>query len=525
MGIGTGRQTMTKLRATWLAGMLALTGIACGGAALHKFVEEGSASHTTACRTAAAQHAAAVRQLDYLPPRLKAVKWAAELPEEADGMIKESELVSALLDGRAHFAFVQARGGVGKTELSKAIVAQTCSAIPAFRVDLKEAFSGTDASHGQNRIVKALSETLELQGGSEARKKLVDLLPDHRWILLLDSLDETQGDRSEILSAIADMRARHPQAVIVVFGRPAIFEPFYGLSGFDAVLELPPLDCGRARSSLVRLADDDVERDRMTSFIKTWNMESQSLIGQQCYYPYLSTYRDIQVVQRMAKTFNPDTEMGGLQANLTQVHEAVLAERLEKELAQMKWTGEQALQAVDAMVRNGAQAEGEWNLVFTINRCLGSLPGGDQPPNREVCEKIFQSVLFEKIGGTGEGTKNATEWKFGHQTVADLFVARWMDAELAKTPDRCDLLDAHVDMIGGKDIAGYLVGRPNGARCLAHVAHALCKVSGGFQKSHVTLLYKGLPLGAQRGLLVKAAKEQEASHGAEPCATQILGAL
>ena len=509
----------------WLASVVAATGIACGGAALHKFVEEGSSSHTNACRTAAAQHAAAVRQLDYLPPRLKALKWAFELPEEDDGMIKETALVDALREGKVRYLFVQARGGVGKTELSKSLVAQTCSTVPAFRVDLKEAFGGTDPAHGQNRIVKALSETLQLQGGAEAKKKLTDLLPDSRWILLLDSLDETQGDRTEIREAIDDLRAHHPQATVVVFGRPSIFEQFYGLVGFDAVLELPPLDCGRARSSLVRLAEDDVERDRMTSFIKTWNMESQSLIGQQCYYPYLSTYRDIQVVQRMAKTFNPDTEMGGLQANLTQVHEAVLAERLEKELVEMKWKGEQALQAVDAMVRHGAYADGEWNLVFTIKRCFGSLPGGDTPANREVCEKIFQSVLFEKIGGTGEGTKNAAEWKFGHQTVADLFVARWLDAELAKTPERCDLLDAHTDMLGGKDIAGYLVGRPNGARCLAQVTHALCKVAGGFQKSNVTLLYKGLPLGPQRAILVKAAKDHEASHGAEPCVTQTLGAL
>ena len=514
------RQTL----ATWLAGISAATAFGCGGAALHRFVDEGSSSHASFCRTAAAQHAAAVHQLDYLPPRLKALKWAFAVAEEADGMIKESEFIQALREARVHYAFVQARGGVGKTELSKSVVAQTCNALPAFRVDLKEAFSGTDAAQGQNRIIKLLADSLQLQGGAEAKQKFKDLLPDHPWILLLDSLDETEGDRTEIRAAIADLRAHHPQAIVVVFGRPAIFEPFYGLSGFDAVLELPPLDCGRARSSLVRVADDDGERDRMTSFIKTWNMESQSLIGQQCYYPYLSTYRDIQVVQRMAKTFNPDTEMGGLQANLTQVHEAVLAERLEKELVRMKWTGEQALQAVDAVVRNGGYADGEWDLTFTIKRCLGSVAGGDTPGNREVCEKILQSVLFEKIGGTGEGSKE-TEWKFGHQSVADLFVARWLDAELAKTPERCDLIDTHAEMIGGKDIAGYLVGRPRGARCLAQVTHALCKASGGFQKNTVMLLYKGLPLGAQRAALVKAAKEFEAGHGAEPCATQILGAL
>ena len=47
----------------------------------------------------------------------------------------------------------------------------------------------------------------------------------------------------------------------------------------------------------------------------------------QCHLPYMSTYRDIQAVQRMARTFNPKTEMGGLQANLSTVHERIVAER------------------------------------------------------------------------------------------------------------------------------------------------------------------------------------------------------
>lgn len=498
-----------------LALPLALSG--CGGA---QSTDGAPATPYVAwCQKARADHDKDVRDLVYLRPDFKAILWPYG-GTDSDGMLHEAGLFDALRAGQAHWTYVQARGGIGKTELSKAIAASMCSEVPAFRVDLRSLY-GPSAPTSTGNAIEA-----ELAREAPGVQKDVDPLGSERAIVTLDAIEEvTTARRAEALQAIAEVRGKHPKAQVVLMGRPSVYETNYGIKDFDAIVELPPLDCGRARSSLARLSDDEADRKRILAFVATWNLDRQSLVGQQCYFPYLATYRDIGVVQRLAKTFNPDTEMGGLQATLSQVHEAILAERLLKELTDLQLTADQALQAVDAMVARGGFDNGEWNLTFTVPRCLQAQPGGDTPRNRAVCEKLFQSVLFERIAGTGAGADAAgAQWKFGFQDVADLFVARWMEAQLAATPGQCTVVTQQADMLAGKTIAGYLVGRPNGARCLQPVARALCK-DGGFNKSKVTMLYKGLPLGPTRAGFVQQARDAEVKQGADACMTQVLGAL
>lgn len=487
----------------------------CGGA--EKPASASDSHYAVMCRKAMSDHQNDVKSLVYLRPDFKTLKWTLG-GADADGMVHEATLFDQLRQNKLHFVMIEARGGIGKTELSKALVAETCGTAPAFRIDLRDVYGPTSPAAG-NSIELALSAQLASAGDSS----LQDRIGHGRFLLAIDAIEEVPTDRRpKALQDIAELRTKHADAQIVLLGRPSIFENTYGIPNFDAILQIPPLDCGRARSSLVRLSDDDADRHRLNGFVATWALDRQGMQGQQCYYPYLATYRDIQVVQRLAKTFNPDTEMGGLQATLGQVHEAILGERLQKEVADLGITPAAALQAVDAMVGLGGYADGEWNLTFGIDRCLKSQPGGDTPRTRQVCEKLFQSVLFDRIDGSPDPAK--AEWRFGHQDVADLFVGRWMEAQLGKTPTSCAVIEQHADMLGGKTIAGYLVGSENGARCLAQVTHALCK-DGGFNKTKVSLLYKGLPLGPQRVEFVKQAKDYEAKHGAETCATKILGAL
>ncbi len=496
--------------------------LSCGGAQTSATTTDSP--YAARCRKDRAEHGKNVKELTYLQPDFKGALWPAG-GLDSDGMLHEAALFEALRQGKVHWVYIQARGGIGKTELSKAIASETCASVPAFRVDLRQLF-GPDAlpakaaagAEGQ-AIEVALTEQLAAGGGGN----LAELIGKGRWILALDAIEEVVTPRrAEALKAIADLRARHPDAQVVLLGRPSIFEDAYGIKDFDARLELPPLDCGRARSSLARLSDDAADRRRINGFVATWHLDRQSLVGQQCYFPYLATYRDIQVVQRLAKTFNPDTEMGGLQATLLEVHEAILAERLLKELADLKMTAAEALQAVDVMVAKGGYQDGEWNLTFTVQRCLESQTAGDAPRQRQVCEKLFQSVLFDRLQGADKA--GAGQWQFGFQDIADLFVARWLEAQLALTPNACTAVEQHAEMIAGKTIAGYLVGRPNGARCLQSVTRAMCK-SGGFSKDKVGMLYKGLPLGPSRAGFVQQAKDFESKHGADACATQILGAL
>ncbi len=509
--------------AAWL--LAGLAAAACSGPDKVSTTMEGPVA--SQCRKQFAAHERDVKELTYLPPALQTLRWA--LPgADADGLISEATLVQALRGGQIKFAHVQARGGIGKTELAKALVAQTCGQVPAFRVDLREIYGPTAPAlaAGSNGIAVDVAKQLQLSAGQTLATAGLD-----RLLLAIDHVEEVTDRRAQALADLGELRKEHPAWQVVVMGRPSIDLPFYGLQGLDAVLELPPLDCGRANSSLVRLSDDAAERHRVDGFVKTWHLDHQSMNGQQCYYPYLATYRDIQVVQRLAKTFNPDTEMGGLQANLSQVHETILAERLIKELEDLKMTGEQVLAAVDAMVALGAYQDGEWNLTFTLDRCLKG-QGADAARGRVVCEKLFQSVLFDHIAGTGEAKPDAAqgpalkaaEWKFAHQDIADLFVARWLEGQLQKTPKACTAVDQQVDMIAGKTIAGYLVGRPGGVRCLGPIAKAVCK-DGGFQKSRVGLFYKGLPLGAQRSEWVKQAKDWLQANGNDACALQYLNAM
>lgn len=507
-------RSFQTLRCSWLALPVLLAG--CGGASMPAAASDSH--YGVMCRKALAEHENEVKSLVYLRPDFKALKWTLG-EADADGMVHEATLFEQLRQNKLHFLMIEARGGIGKTELSKALVAETCTTAPAFRIDLRDVYGQATPPAAGNAIEMALAAQLVTEGDGT----LQDRIGHGRFLLAIDAIEEVPTDRrARALKDLAEVRAQHADAQIALMGRPSIFEATYGIADFDAILQIPPLDCGRARSSLARLSEDDTDRRRLNAFVTTWALDRQGLQGQQCYYPYMATYRDIQVVQRLAKTFNPDTEMGGLQATLGQVHEAILGERLQKEVADLGITPAATLQAVDAMVGLGGYADGEWNLTFGIDRCLKSQPGGDTPRTRQVCEKLFQSVLFDRIGGSQEPAK--AEWRFGHQDVADLFVARWMELQLAKTPTSCELIEHHAEMIAGKTIAGYLVGNPNGARCLAQVTHAVCR-EGGFNKTKVGLLYKGLPLGPHRAEFVKQAKEYEAKHGAEACATKTLEAL
>lgn len=515
--------TPAGLRLTF-SSVLSLFAIsACSAPTLGQFVGEANPAYLTGCRKMAADHQAAIKELTYLRPDLKTVIWPFPAKPDSDGLVSEETVFEAIRDGKLKFVHVQARGGIGKTELGKALIADNCATVPSYRVDLRDAVANKALDRDANPIISLIAGQMSLP--ADNHETLQELLAAHRFVLVLDSLDEVAvSERPRIFAAMDEGHKRYPLAQVVLLARPSIFDRYYGLPGFDAVLELPPLDCGRARSSVVRLAEDDAERKQIQGFLTTWNLDRQSVIGQQCYYPYLATYRDIQVVQRLAKNFKPDEELGGLQHNLTEVHEAILAERLLKELEELHYNAQQVLGAVDSLVAKGGFVDGEWNLTFTLQRCFDSR-GGDNAESRQICEKLFQSVLFERIGGTDDPqSKMPSQWKFGHQAIADLFVARWIDAELAKTPGNCAVVDQHAADLVGKEVGGYLVGRGAGAKCLAPVAHALCKANG-FDKFKVAMLYKGLPLGPQRAEFVKAAKDWEAAHGADACVTKMLAGL
>lgn len=500
-----------------------LTG--CGAGNLRGFLQTDDLSYATSCRAYHKRHAKALSDLAYNPPTLLVQQWPKPLAGGKHATLTESSFVMRVAAGQVHRVLVSARGGVGKSTLAKALEANLCGEIPTFRVDLNtDVAARIGAGEKGNAILRQVEAKLALEARVSDRESFRELLATGPFILLLDSLDEVPvAVRPKVVAQINQVSKQFStSAQILIFARPSVLSVDYGISDLDAKVQLPPLTCGRARSTLRWTSKSDDAQTRTEQFVRTYFIDRQSKVGNQCYYPYMAAYRDLQVVQRLAAKFNPKGNLGGLTSSLSGVHQTIVAERLRKELAALKWTAGQVLSSIDRMVRQDGRDEGVWNLVFTMDRCRQGVKalGGGAVQTNYICEKILQSALFERIAG-------AKEWKFAHKNVADLFLARWVDREIKRTGGSCDVVSHHGAWLGSKDVAGYLVGQPTGRACLLQATSALCKASGNFERGNVDLLYKGLPIGPARGAAVKTAMTAAiaAKLPADSCEMKTLKAL
>ena len=520
---------MTAAGPRLFVGALALASLAaCGPANLQTWLREtASDTYVAGCAGRADQDRTARAELRYNAPILLADKWPEALPGGDEAVLTEADLIAGLAAGKAHLVLVTARGGVGKSTLAAAITAQTCGMTPTLLVDLRlEVAANLDrVQPGSNPILAAIVAQLGIAADADAKSVLAEQLAAQRFVLLLDSLDEVPfALRPAVVEHIRGFKGKFGKhGVIVVLARPAIYSADYGLTDIDARLEMPPLTCSRARATLSWTSTDDASREQATAFLRTYHLDRQSMVRAQCYYPYLAAYRDIQVIQTMMTKLDPPSDAGGLQSNLSTVHEAIVAERLRKELDVLEWTQRQVLTAIDQMVDVGARKNDEWNLEFSIERCLLSVaPRTDsEVQQRQICEKILQSALFERIAGS-------RLWRFSHRTVSDLFLARWLDRELAGRKGDCAVVTERAELLESKDVAGYLLGQPQGRACLREVVHGLCKAAKGESKPNdVELIYVGMPLGAERAARVQAAQAAEKAAGeqADACVTATLAAL
>lgn len=471
----------------------------CGASSLTQFVADAPSSYTARCQKATAEHDLAIKELQYLQPAFRVLTWSGEAAPNADGLLSEDKVLRELRDGVLKGLLVQARGGIGKSEFGKAVFAETCSANPTFLLDFKDIAKegGTEAA-----IIGGIMT--QLSAAPDQEKRLRELLGPARFTLVIDSLDEVQpARRTAGLQAIAQMRHDFASMQVLLLGRPSIYDQYYGITDLDAVLELSPLDCSRARSALIRKAADKAERERMTAFVASWRLDRQAVYGQQCYYPFMSTYRDIEAIKRISEAFDATKDRGGQKHTLAEVHEAILAGRIAKELGELQLKSEDAFAAVDKMLQQGGWKDGEWNLSFSVPRCLQA-EGGPNDRNSHLCEELYQSVMFERIGGN-KGSVKGAEWRFGYQAIADLFVARYLEAAIAQAGN-CKPVEEQAKMFPGKEVAGYLVGRPQGQKCVAAVVQAACG-EGAAPEDLVVQLKRGLPADpAAHAAAVAAAK-------------------
>jgi len=366
--------TMKMLASGLTCGLLVTALFGCGPATLKDYVQAPELPYHKVCVDRAKDFKHRVDELQYNRNKLNVYRWTKTLPGGKYATLQEEDFVDALAAGEARFVLVSARGGVGKSTLAKAIEAQACGRLPTFRIDLRADVAGhlEDAKDVGNLVLGAIEHQLHIDRNVDQRDGFREWLKKGSFLLLLDSLDEVPIDvRAKVVEHIHGVRKAFAKtAQIVVFARPAVFSANYGLKGMDAHVALPELSCGRTRATLDWTTEDDAERARLKKFITVYALDEQNKKHGNCHLPYMSTYRDIQVAQRMARKFNPKSEMGGLEANLATVHERIVAERLKKELSFLQWDQATALSAIDKVVRVHGRDDGEWNLEFTVKRCI-----------------------------------------------------------------------------------------------------------------------------------------------------------
>ncbi len=513
----------SSLRAA-VAALTALIVAGCGPKSLQELVDAPELGYRATCGRSASDHKKAVDELRYFPPKLLVRAWTKPVAGDKDATFEEAEFVERLIKGEARRVLVLARGGVGKSTLAGAIEAMACGRIPTMRIDLsRDVATRLAASKGGNEVLAAMERAIGVAGDVGRRESFRELAATGPMLLIADAIEEVPlADRPAVVQQLTALATQQPALRVVLMARPAVFDADYGIANLDGRLEIATLDCGQAKGVLRWTAPDREHQARAENFIRTYRLDQQMTRNDRCIYPYMTAYRDLEVVARMAEKFEPQGAEGGLTASLSVVHETIVGERLLKEIAALEWSQGAILAAVDRMVQVDGRTDGTWNLVFNTARCMEAVApdAKGETVARYVCEKILQSALFDRIVG-------AEEWRFDHQNVSDLFLARWLDREITRLQGDCEVVDKHASWIGEREIAGYLVGQPAGRQCLPQVAASICAAhKETFERGLGDLLYKGLPTGKERGALVETARTAVSRwKKATPCVKSLVGGL
>ncbi|MFZ4578748.1 MAG: hypothetical protein ACOYOB_10180 [Myxococcota bacterium] len=508
---------------------VALLTVACGGPQrpLTEWLnDEESTPYAYQCTRAMAMHQSDLSSGGYNPASLFVHAW----PEvsRTGPFLAESRLVAALEAGEVRRVLVLARGGLGKSRLAQAIHAQSCSTLPVFTVDLKDV-AGSTAPEGRNTIVDTIARELGILGRVQAVAELEDRLARQHFLILLDSLEEVPLlDRPVVMGQVADLMARYPDASVVLLARPPVLDDDYGFPA-EARLEIPPLECKVTDVFIARAHQEDETRRNFKAFLQHFGLDEAGSFGLQCTYPYLATYRDIQTMAEFEG--RAASGQGNVTSSRATVYEYLLGSRLRKEFEQLSWTLDEALDMVDRLVRVQTLQVGQVELVFDLEGCMKAIDakwgersvdagvgGNDEQRRRQICEKTFQSALFSRAEGV-------RAWVFADRGTRDLFLARWLNGEVARAADGdCSAISKHSELLAAPGIARFFVGQPQGQRCLAQVVSTLCTRDAEPSK-HINLLDEGLPVGQGRTQPVKDALAAASSLEPKACVQGVLDAL
>lgn len=501
---------------------------ACGGpSALTKLLTQNDqVGYGATCRDAAKKQSDALMHGDYVPARLFVHTWP-KATAPSDLFVPESRLAAALAGGELKRVFVTARGGLGKTSLAESLRGQLCGTLPIFFLDLKDVAKLGDKA-GDSAVDGLMAKHAGVPEQGEVRAEFLASLASGPLVLFADSIEETDlVARPLVTKAINAFAAKYPNATVVLLARPPVLDEDYGFAA-DTKLEIPPLECKVTDEFLAKQAKNEEEREDIKAVMKKYGLYEQSRFGVQCVLPYLCTYRD---VKTMVEFFRK-AKQGDILTSYTSVYEALIGQRLKKEFDNLRWTASDALDMGDRLVRTAIAAQGQAALRFDLALCEKAIDprwgdasvdagvaGSAAERKRHVCEKTFQSAMFQRGEGSGG-------YVFADRATQELFLGRWLNGEIARsTGQDCATLDKHKDLLANVGVLRIVVGQPLGQRCLANViAHKCASVPDGAAE-FTAAIEQGIVSGKARAQVLQDARAAASSLQPKACIDQVLGDL
>lgn len=484
-----------------------------------------SLGYNRTCTQLADEHNGDVTAGRYFIPDFDVVRWPGGAPARAS----EPALIESITSGKSRFVLVEARGGLGKTRMAKAIHAQTCGKLPVFTVDLNKDVAGAGDTKGGNPIIRIIARQLGIADDVEGQQRLDELLQSHSWVLLADAIEEVElTARPKVSIALAKLRLAYPKtAQVVVLARPPVLVPFYGFDDVDTVVRIHLVTCERADKVIAGLSKSDEDKTNFANFLSRYGLDLKRTLDGRCVYPFMATYRDIHTLRKLGSEVG-----GGGIDTYADAHQALVALRLAKELDRMNWGQREVLDMVDRMVRFQRESQGTGNASFDVVSCMKSIDpeygwtavdagvtGNDPQRRRQVCEKALQSVVFEKIG---DGFAEEGRWAFFDPRTTALFRARWINNELARgAAGDCKPLETHADMLADAETARFLAGQPLVQRCFGTMLNTLCAKDAA-KAPGLEALIEGMPSEGRRFQMVEEGRAWAAEHGKPACVTASL---
>lgn len=516
------RQISLAILATCLVG--------CGGpAGLRGVVADRELSnYRTTCDGKAVKQQEDLANGAYNPATLFAYTWAKTSPSGLAAFASEQRLAGALDANEVQHVLLMARGGLGKSRLAEALRAQLCASMPVFVVDLKD-IAAMEPNPGSNLIVERIAHDLGLDTKPDARKRLAEDFADSRLLIFLDAIEEVDLiKRIAVMTQVNDLATRYPNAQLILLARPPVLDADYGFGNIDTKLEIPVLDCKVAEAFVARSYRGEDERARFNLFLKRNGLD-EKMAGMQCSYLYMSTYRDIQTLATFeAKTRGAEPSV---LTSRSSIYESLLAARLAKEFENLGWSSTEELDMIDRLVRQQTSAGGQRNLTFTLENCYKALDakwgvaavdagvaGTSEQRKQHVCEKTFQSALFRPADG-GKG------FVLSDRNTTDLFLARWVNAEVARTGSGdCAAVAKHAELLISDGVMRFFVGQTFGQRCLAHAIDSVC-ARAEKPADMAAIFDDGLPIGSARAQPLQEARAAASTMPQKACVTKVLDDL